>query len=146
LTKFEAEILNEETIKRCITSKGNLSAPGLDRLIYPIFKYCPDKAAKLFKCILKMILRTNKCPQCWKEEKTVMLPKPVANEEEKKRPENWRSITLMGAMYRFTFGIIANDLQKVNAEHNNRIISVQQKGFIKDIEGCTEHILKISLL
>jgi hypothetical protein len=70
----------------------------------------------------------------------------VANEEEKKRPENWRPITLMGAMYRITLWIIANYLQKVNAEHNNRIISIQQKGFIKDIEGCTEHISKISLL
>jgi hypothetical protein len=75
--------LNEETIKRCIKSKGNLSAPGLDRLTYPIFKYCPDKAEKLFKYILKMMLRTNKCPQYWKESKTVMLPKPVANEKEK---------------------------------------------------------------
>jgi hypothetical protein len=30
LTRFEVEILNEETIKRCIISKDNLSAPGLD--------------------------------------------------------------------------------------------------------------------
>jgi hypothetical protein len=30
-----------------------------------------------------MILRTNKCPQCWKEGKTMMLSKPVANKEEK---------------------------------------------------------------
>jgi hypothetical protein len=59
--------LNEETIWKCIVSKGNLSAPGLDRLTYPIFKYCPEKAAKLFICILKMMHRTNKCPQCWTE-------------------------------------------------------------------------------
>jgi hypothetical protein len=39
--------------------KGNLSAPGLDRLTYPIFKYCPDKATKVFVCILKMMRRTN---------------------------------------------------------------------------------------
>jgi hypothetical protein len=52
----------------------------------------------------------------------------------------------MGAMYRITFDIIANYLQTVNVEHNNRIISIQQKGFIKDIERCNEHIAKISLL
>jgi hypothetical protein len=46
----------------------------------------------------------------------------------------------MSAMYRITFDVIANYLQKVNAEHNNRIILIQQKGFIKDVEGCTEHI------
>jgi hypothetical protein len=79
LGKFEADILNEEAIKKCITSKGNLSASGLDRLIYPIFKYCPDKETKLFKFIFKMMLRTRKCPQCWKEGKTVILQKPVAN-------------------------------------------------------------------
>jgi hypothetical protein len=49
-------------------------------LIFPIFKYCPDKGAKLFKYILKMMLRTNKSPQCWKEGKTGILPKPEANE------------------------------------------------------------------
>jgi hypothetical protein len=52
----------------------------------------------------------------------------------------------MGAMYRITFGIIANYLQTINAEHNCRIISPQQKGLIKFVEGCSEHISKISLL
>jgi hypothetical protein len=37
----------------------------------------------------------------------------------------------MGAMYRMTFGIIENNFQTINAEHNSRIISPQQKGFIK---------------
>jgi hypothetical protein len=66
--------------------------------------------------------------------------------KKRKRPEKWRPITLMGVIYRIMFGIRANYLQKVNSEHNNRIISIQQKGFIKDIEGCIEHISKISLL
>jgi hypothetical protein len=52
----------------------------------------------------------------------------------------------MGAMYRITFGIIANYLQTDNAEHNSRIISPHQKGSIKDVEGCSEYISKISLL
>jgi hypothetical protein len=67
--KFEADILNEEAINKCIISKGNLSAPGLDRLTYPIFKYCSDKATKLFKSILKMMLRTRKCPNVGKKVK-----------------------------------------------------------------------------
>jgi aspartate/glutamate racemase len=49
-------------------------------------------------------------------------------------------------MYRIVFEIIANYLQKINAEHYSRIISTQQKGSIKVIEGCTEFIPKISLL
>jgi hypothetical protein len=61
LTQFEAKLLNEEKIKKCIISKGNLSAPGLDRLTYPIFKYCLDKAAKLFKYILKNLTTFSSC-------------------------------------------------------------------------------------
>jgi hypothetical protein len=34
-----------------------------------------------------------------------MLPKPVVNEENKKKLENWRPITLMGAIDRITFVI-----------------------------------------
>jgi hypothetical protein len=44
------------------------------------------------------------------------------------------------------FVIISNYLQKVKAEHSSRLISAQKKVFIKDIEGCSEHIPKISLL
>jgi hypothetical protein len=123
-------LLNEADIRKCIILKGNLSIPGLCRLTYPIFKCCPNKSTILFKYILKMVIATNKCPTCWEEGKTVMLPKPVANEE-KKKPENWRPITLMGAMYRITYWIIANYLQKVNENHSSRIISPQQKAFIK---------------
>jgi hypothetical protein len=51
LGKFETDILNEKFIKKCILSKENLSAPGLDRLTYQVFKYCPYTTAKLFKFI-----------------------------------------------------------------------------------------------
>jgi hypothetical protein len=93
-----------------------------------------------------MMISTHKCPQYWKEGKSLMPPKPVANEEDKKKLENWRPITLMGAMYRIAFGIIANQLQVINADHSSKIILSQQKGFIKIIEGCSEYIFKISLL
>jgi predicted HTH domain antitoxin len=33
------------------------------------------------------MLSTHKYPQCCKEDKTVMLPKSVVNEEEKNKPE-----------------------------------------------------------
>jgi hypothetical protein len=67
LVMIKKKLLNEETIKKCIITKGNLSAPDLDRLTYPMFKYCPDKAAKIFKFILNMMTSTHKSPQCLKE-------------------------------------------------------------------------------
>jgi hypothetical protein len=46
-------------------------------------------------------------PIIWKEGKVVILPKPVKNEQEKSKPENWRPITLTNAMYKISFGILA---------------------------------------
>jgi hypothetical protein len=42
-----------------------------------------------------------------------MLPNSFGSEEEKLLPENWRPITLMGAIYRICFGMIANYFQEI---------------------------------
>jgi hypothetical protein len=52
-----------------ISKKRNLSAPGLDKLTYPILKYEKDDAAELLVAIMTMMLRTQKCPTAWKKEK-----------------------------------------------------------------------------
>jgi ABC-type branched-subunit amino acid transport system substrate-binding protein len=80
-----------------------------------------------------MIFNTYRCPEYWKEGKTVMIPKPVTNEVKKKKSKNSRPIILMCAMRRISFSIIANYLQKVNINEKHGIISTQQKGFIKGI-------------
>jgi hypothetical protein len=81
------ELLNKAKMKDAIVKKGNLSAPGLDKLTYPILKYEKDNAAELMVVIMKMMIRTQKCPTSWKEGKVVMLPKPCS-EEEKNLPNN----------------------------------------------------------
>jgi hypothetical protein len=93
-------------MKRKITLKGNLSAPGLDKLTYPILKYEKEDAADLLTKIMTMMIRLQKCPEAWKEGKVVMLPKPC-NESEKDKPENWRPITLTSIFYRIIFGKIS---------------------------------------
>jgi hypothetical protein len=82
------ELLNKKKMLEAISKKGNLSAPGLDKLTYPILKYEKDDAAELLIAIMTMMLRTQKCPTAWKEGKVVMLPKPC-NENEKDQPNNW---------------------------------------------------------
>jgi hypothetical protein len=76
------QITNKKRIIKMIKHKGNLSAPGLDKIMYR-FKYLQEESADLFINISKMLLLTRKCPMNWKEGKVGMLTKPVQNEEEK---------------------------------------------------------------
>jgi hypothetical protein len=106
-SNFIRQITNKKIIIEMINHKGNLSAYGLDKITYPIFKYLSEESADLFINITKVFLYTRKYSISWKEGKVVMLPKPLQNEEEKLKPENWRLITLTNAMYRITFVILA---------------------------------------
>jgi ABC-type thiamine transport system substrate-binding protein len=54
-------LLNKEKMKRAITMKRNMSAPGLDKLTYSILKYEKDDAAELMEHIMNMMLRLKWC-------------------------------------------------------------------------------------
>jgi hypothetical protein len=51
------ELLNKEKMKKAIIMKGNLSAPDLDKLTYPLLKYLKDDAADLMVRIMEMLIR-----------------------------------------------------------------------------------------
>jgi hypothetical protein len=110
-------LFNSENMIKTIARKGNLSAPGIDKLTYHILKYEKEDAADLMIKILTMMLRVQKCPEAWKQGKVIMLLKPC-NESEKDKPGNWRPITLTSILYRKAY---------------------EQKGFIKNINECCEH-------
>jgi hypothetical protein len=113
------ELLDKKKMKDAITRKGNLSASGLDKLTYLILKYEKDDTAELMTAIMNMMIRTQKCPEAWKQGKVVMLSKPC-NEEEKDRPENWRPITLTNIMYRIIFGRIADYTQSIHKSKSEK--------------------------
>jgi hypothetical protein len=77
-------LLNKDKMKDAITKKGNSSAPGLDKLTYPILKYEKYATGELMVNIMNMLIKLQKCPEFWKEGKGVMLSKPC-NEDEKSK-------------------------------------------------------------
>jgi hypothetical protein len=97
-------LTNINKIKEVIKRKGNLSAPGLDKLTYPILKYIPDESAQLISKVMSMMISTQHCPDIWKTGKVVMLPKPVGSKEEKLLRQNWRPIRLIGQYTEFFLG------------------------------------------
>jgi hypothetical protein len=52
------ELLGKNKMREAITKKGNLSAPGLDKLTYPILKYEKNDAAELMVTIMNRMIRT----------------------------------------------------------------------------------------
>jgi hypothetical protein len=56
----------------------------------------------------------------------------------------------MGAIYRICFGMISNYFQEIHHsrtfEDKSGTVAPNQKGFIKGIEGCSDHTSKIALL
>jgi hypothetical protein len=98
--------------------------------------------------ITNTMIRTQKCPEAWKEGKVVMISKPC-NEEDKKRPENWRPINFINIMYRIIFGRIADYIQSINkrkSKSGDGIVCKEQKGFIKNINGSCEHATRINFI
>jgi hypothetical protein len=143
-----AELFDKYKMKETIQRKGNLSAPGLDKLTYPILKYNIDSATDLMIKIMTMMLRLQKCPEAWKEGKVVMLPKPC-KKSEKNKPENWRPITLTNICYRIVFGRIADYFQEMHKKKTfdgDAFVCKEQKEFIRNINGCCEHSAKLNYL
>jgi bisphosphoglycerate-dependent phosphoglycerate mutase len=54
------ELINKDKMKRAITMKANFSAPGLDKLTYPILKYEKEDAAEMMVKIMEMVTRLQK--------------------------------------------------------------------------------------
>jgi hypothetical protein len=135
---FWEQIRDWDKMRQIIKYKGNLSAPGMDRLTYLILKLDEEGAAKTICLLMEMMIRTECCPDIWKEAKTILIPKPVNNEKEREDPGNWRPITLTSVIYRIIMCRISRFFQsKKNFKY---LLDPFQKGFKKRIEGCPEHV------
>jgi hypothetical protein len=54
---MQSFLLNKKEMMRTIARKGNLLAPGIDKLTYPILKFEKEEAANLMVKIMTMMLR-----------------------------------------------------------------------------------------
>jgi hypothetical protein len=75
--KWEKEYLsiltNAKAIEKIIKCKGNLSASGIDMLTFPIFKWKAKKSVNLIIKMMSMVVKTIRCPNIWKQAKTILL-------------------------------------------------------------------------
>jgi hypothetical protein len=62
-------------MKELLRTRGNLSAPGLDRITNPLLKLEREKGAKMLVELMKMIINTGFYPGEWKNPRTILLYK-----------------------------------------------------------------------
>ena len=103
------------------------TSPGVDNVTTQHICRVDDH---LLLCVANYQLLKQKQLGCWKENKTVLIPKTTDNLEE---ASNWRPITISSLFVRMLHKIISDRL-------NNRIaLNIRQKAFVP-VDGCAENV------
>ena len=123
-----------ESIEKVIQSKANMSAAGCDGISNVVWKSNVAITSKLVSRLIKAMLASGKTPSAWKRSKTIMLFKKGNNNDVK----SWRPISLTPTLYRIVMGQITNVIQDLNKRCP--FLCHAQKGFISNVNGCSEHI------
>ena len=123
-----------ESIENVIRSKANMSAAGPDAISNVVWKANVSVTCKLVSRLMKAMLSSGKAPSAWKRSRTVMLFKKGDRNDVK----SWRPISLTPTLYRIVMGHVSNVVQELNTRCP--FLSHVQKGFISNVNGCSEHI------
>jgi hypothetical protein len=92
---FQEHMMKEESIKKCLNAKHNLSALGLDGVGYCHLKFGREPMVKLIAAIFKDCVEARQIPGTWKRSRTALLYKKGLESEMK----NWRQITVTCCIY-----------------------------------------------
>ncbi|EFO84225.1 hypothetical protein CRE_15818, partial [Caenorhabditis remanei] len=117
---------------KAILAKIKDTSPGTDGVKYSDLKWFDPEGERL-ALLFDECRQHGKIPSHWKEAETVLLPKDCT-EEERKKPENWRPISLMATVYKLYSSVWNRRISSVKG-----VISECQRGF-QAIDGCNESI------
>jgi hypothetical protein len=127
---------NRLAIAKCLKTKNNLSALGLDSIGYLFLKLGAESMIDFIRAVFKECVKAGDVPETWKTSKTVFLYK----KGDSSIPSNWRPITITSCLYRLYMAMNATHIQmKMHKQDNIRIFSNSQKGFVAGIPGFMEH-------
>ena len=131
---FLCESLKDpSTYEKIIKSRSQMSAAGPDGITYSIIKAGEKSFAKILSIISKAMIQTGKFPKLWAQSTSLLIyKKGDANDI-----NNWRPLSIASSAYRIWACAVSNSLQDINRRRN--LISSEQKGFIRGINGCMEH-------
>jgi hypothetical protein len=118
-TSFAEHMVNEDAIRKCLNSKHDLSALGLDRIGYCHRKFGKALMTKLIAAISKDCAEHRQMPQMWKGSHTALLYKKDTEEELK----NWRLITITCCIYQLFTTMMTQWIQNQHSDNKLRFES-----------------------
>jgi hypothetical protein len=92
--------------------------------------------------MMKILLKSGKCSEQWKEAKTVNIYKESGENDAAK----WRPITLTSILYIIIFGRISQVMMAFEDRKEKKIVfASQQKGFVPRISRCGQQTYMANL-
>jgi hypothetical protein len=129
---------NRLAIAKCLKTKNNLSALGMDGIGYLFMKLGEVPMIEFLRRAFKEFVRCRNVPDVWKISRTCFIFK----KGDTNLPNNWRPITIVSCVYRLYMAMNATFIQlKMRKQDKLRIFSNSQKGFVAGVPGCMEHAL-----
>jgi hypothetical protein len=133
---YQKFMTNRLAIAKCLKTKNNLSALGLDGIGYLFLKLGGVPMIEFIRAVFKECVKAGDVPTTWKTSKTVFFYK----KGDMSVPLNWPPITITSCLYRLYMAMNATFIQmKMQKQDNIRIFSNSQKGFVAGVPGCMEH-------
>ena len=127
-----------DTYTEVIRNRSPCSASGPDGVSYAILQADARASGKLLALITEAAFRFGRLPSSWVRARTIMLYKGSDPDQ----IQNWRPLTIAPCTYRAWSAGVARALQCL---HKDRpILHSSQKGFIRGVDGCSEHTQMIT--
>ena len=123
-----------DIFKEVIRTRDITSAHGTDGIGYWALKLVPELGSEMMASISKIIIKYGFMPTTWNVSRTILLYKKGDENDLK----NWRPLTIASCLYRTWTCALASCLQMINMR-GTKLFDDNQKGFIKNKDGCLEH-------
>ena len=137
---FDSSQLKENDLDFIIKRTRNASAPGPNKIPYKVYKKCKELKKHLFK-LMKSCINSKKIPVKWRIAEGVYIPK--VQEPREKKYEDFRPISLLNVEGKLFWSMVSNRLYSHLVTKNKMINISCQKGSIKEMSGCLEHITMV---
>ena len=137
---FMDSLLDKEAIVSVIKSRKFDSAAGPDGIDYTIYKLVPDSAADFILSLSSVIIEFGRVPKNWKQS----IMRLIFKKGNPEVPNNWRPISISNSIYRIFSCMWARTINSFNSSLH--IFSPNQRGFIANINGCSDNASIISEL
>jgi hypothetical protein len=107
LKKYGKFMTNRLAIAKCLRSKNDLSALGLDRIGYLFLKLGEVPQIDFIRKEFKECIKAQNVPETWKRSRTMFIYKKGDQSE----PWNWRPITIASCFYHLFMAMNATFIQ-----------------------------------